>query len=490
MTADDEVVSDRFDPTPAWSPDGTRISYTERSREFFSGKLKVLDFDRSTGAAKGAPLELYTARHDRGGAWVIDHVAWSPDGATLAFTLQDSGWDKVYLLPSRGGQPKQVTQGESEDGSPVFSPDGKTLAIVSNRGGFEESHIWIVPVDGSAARRLANLPPGVEDDPRWSPDGKNIYFLRTTPTELPDLYVASAVGDPAARALTHMLPRTFDATGIALPQVVHFKGKDGLALAGILYLPLAYKIGTRYPTVIWAHGGPEGQDALVFSPWSLYLAQQGYVVFHPNFRGSAGYGEKFCNLNVEDGGGGETDEIAAGVAYWVDQGIADPKLVAIGGGSHGGTAVNYAVTKYPDLWVAGLSLFGVADRATYIQRTNRNSAIRWETKFGGTPEEKPAVYRKADILPDVPKIKAPLLVLWGEEDPQVPPYESFQLVTALKKYNTTFVSFSYPHEGHVFSQPQHQLDALHKEDEFLRRYLLSPVGQSSTSTEEIPLGHE
>ena len=72
----------------------------------------------------------------------------------------------------------------------------------------------------------------------------------------------------------------------------------------------------------------------------------------------------------------------------------------------------------------------------------------------------------------------------------MPLYESFQLVTALKEYNTTFVSFSYPHEGHVFSQPQHQLDALHKEDEFLRRYLLSPVGQSSTSTEEIPLGHE
>jgi dipeptidyl aminopeptidase/acylaminoacyl peptidase len=490
ITADDEVASDRFDPTPAWSPDGTRISYTERSRDFFSGKLKVLDFERATGTTKGAPLELYTAKHDRGGAWVIDHVAWSPDGATLAFTLQDSGWDKVYLLPSRGGQPKQLTQGESEDGSPVFSPDGKTLAIVSNRGAFEESHIWIVPVGGSAPRRLANLPPGVEDDPQWSPDGKNIYFLRTTPAELPDLYVASTSGDAAPRALTHTLPRTFEATGIAPPQVVHFKGKDGLAIAAILYLPPDYKAGTRYPTVVWAHGGPEGQDALVFSPWSLYLAQQGYAVFHPNFRGSTGYGEKFRNLNVEDSGGGETDDIAAGVAYLVDQGIADPKLVAIGGGSHGGTATNYSVTKYPDLWVAALSLFGVADRATYIQRTNRNSAIRWETKFGGTPEEKPAVYRKADILPDVPKIKAPLLVLWGEEDPQVPPYESFQLVAALKKYNKTFAYFSYPHEGHGFSQPEHELDALRKEDEFLRRYLLSPVGQSSTSTEEIPLGQK
>ena len=310
--------------------------------------------------------------------------------------------------------------------------------------------------------------------------------------ELPDLYVASTAGDPTRRAPhAHTSAHFRKLTGIAPPQVVHFKRKDGLALAGILYLPLDYKTGTRYPTVIWAHGGPEGQDALVFSPWSLYLARQGYVVLHPNFRGSTGYGEKFRNMNVEDSGGGETDDIAAGVAYLVDQGIADPKLVAaIGGGSHGGTATNYAVTKYPDLWVAALSLFGVADRATYIQRTIRNSSIRWETKFGGTPEEKPAVYRKPDILPGVPKIKTPLLVLWGEEDPQVPPYESFQLVSALKKYDKTFAYFSYPHEDHGFSQPEHEPDALRKEDEFLRRYLLSPVGQSTTSTDEIPLSQK
>lgn len=487
VMADDEVASDRFDPTPAWSPDGSRLSYTERSREFFSGKLKVLDFDAATGSATGAPQELYTAKRDRGGAWVIDHVAWSPDGKSLAFTLQDSDWDKVYLLPSRGGRPRQITQGDSEDSSPVFSPDGKSLAIVSNRGVPEESHIWIVPLDGGAPRQLTDLPPGAEKSPQWSPDGKKIYFVRSTPSESPDLYVASTSDDSDAHALTHTLPQNFESTGIAPPTVAHYKSKDGLPVAGILYLPLGYRAGTRYPTVIWAHGGPEGQVTLSFSPWSLYLAQQGYVVFLPNFRGSTGYGEKFRNLNVEDCGGGEVDDVAAGVAYLVDQGIADPKRVAIGGGSHGGTMVNYAVTKYPDLWAAALSLFGVADRATYIQRTNRNSAIRWETKMGGTPEESPASYRKADILPDVPKIEAPLLVLWGQDDPQVPPYESAQLVAALKKNGKTFVAFSYPNEGHGFSQPAHRLDAYRKEAEFLRLYLLNPTGQSITSTEPIPL---
>ena len=223
----------------------------------------------------------------------------------------------------------------------------------------------------------------------------------------------------------------FSQTGVAAPEVAHFKGKDGLKLAGILYHPLGYKTGTRYPAVIWAHGGPEGQDMLTLSPWSVYLLA-GYVVLHPNFRGSTGYGEKFRNLNVEDSGGGEIDDIAAAVKYLVDQGLADPKRVAIGGGSHGGTVVANAVTKLPDTFAAALELYGVVDRALFLRYTNRNSKIRWETKMGGTPEEKPAVYRKANILPDVDKIKTPLLVMHGEEDPQVPPQESQQFVAALK----------------------------------------------------------
>ena len=95
--------------------------------------------------------------------------------------------------------------------------------------------------------------------------------------------------------------------------------------------------------------------------------------------------------------------------------------------------VAYAVTKHPALFKAALELYGVTDRATYNERTNRNAAIRWTRKMGGTPLEKPDVYRKANVLPNVPKITAPVLVMHGEDDPQVPPYESAQFVAALKK---------------------------------------------------------
>ncbi len=134
--------------------------------------------------------------------------------------------------------------------------------------------------------------------------------------------------------------------------------------------------------MIWAHGGPEAQVLLSLSPWSLYLAQEGYVVLEPNFRGGTGYGERFRNSNVEDSGGGEINDIAAAVHYLVSAGITDPKRVAIGGGSHGGTIVANAVTKLPDTFAAGIEMFGVVDRALFLQYTNRNSAIRWETKMG------------------------------------------------------------------------------------------------------------
>lgn len=468
---DDAVSSDRFDPSPAWSPDGTRISYTERSRQFFSGKLKVLSFDASTGHAKGSPTEIYTAKNDRGGAWAVNTAAWSPDAKTLAVILQDSGWDKIWLIPAAGGKPKQLTRGESEDESPVYSPDGRSIAMISNREHPEERHIWIVPVDGTAPRRLTTLGTGIESNPVWSPDGKTIYFSYTTPLAAASLYVAAVDGSQAAHPFAPVSPSKFQRAGLAAPEVVRFKSKDGVTIGAILHRPLRFRAGTRYPAVVWAHGGPEGQDTVAVAAWPLFLTQEGYLVLQPNFRGSTGYGEKFRNLNVEDSGGGEIDDVAAGVKFLVDQGLADPKRIAIGGGSHGGTVVANAVDKYPALFAAALELYGVVDRALFLRYTNRNSKLRWETKMGGTPEEKPAIYRKANVLLDVDRIQTPLLVMHGEQDPQVPPQESQQFTEALKHAGKVFSYFTYPGEGHGFTQREHRLDAWNKQLAFLQKYL-------------------
>jgi len=471
----DAVSSDRFDPRPLWSPDGTRVSFTERSREYFSGKLKVLPFDQQSGTAAGEAIDLYVARNDPGGAWAINTAAWSPDSNTLAVVLQETHWDKIWLIPSRGGQARELTFGTGEDEQPVYSPDGKWIAFESNRGVAEQRHIWLAPASGGAARRLTNLD-GMEGEPKWSADSKSIAFSQRTTLGAVSSYVASVNNNAAPQLVGEVRHSKFEKLGIT-PEVVRYKSKDGLQIAGILYKPAGYKSGVRYPAVILAHGGPEGQVTLSASAWSLFLADQGYVVLEPNFRGSTGYGEKFRNANVEDSGGGEIDDIGASVKYLVDTGLADPKRVGISGGSHGGTVVANAVAKLPDTFAAGIEKFGVVDRALFLRYTNRNSAIRWETKMGGPPEKKPAVYRKANVLPDVAQIKTPLLILHGEEDPQVPPQESQEFAAALKRAGKTFSYITYPHEGHGFQQREHRKDADERELAFLNKYLKPGTAQ-------------
>jgi dipeptidyl aminopeptidase/acylaminoacyl peptidase len=489
VVSDDGMVNAYLSQSPndeeaaSWSPDGTRISYTERAKEYFSGKLNVVKFDPASGRAAD-PTTIYTAPTDRGGGWSIRKAQWSPDSKSLAVVLQDSGWDNIYLIPASGGAPKPITHGNWEDESPEFSPDGKSIAVVSNRNGPEQRSLWIAPVDGGAARELAQFTTaGVQSAPAWSPDGKKVYFHRNSPDSSTDLLVANSAGDPAIKYLTHTTPLNYGSG--ASPEVVHYRSKDGLDVAAILYKPRGLRAGAKSPAVLWIHGGPEAQDTFRFDAWAQYLAQSGYVVLEPNYRGSTGYGEKFRNLNVEDSGGGEMDDVAAGAQYLVAQGLADPKKLAIGGGSHGGTMVAYAVTKYPDLFAAAMELFGVVDRATFNERTNRNSAVRWMMKMGGSPEEKPEVYRKANALLQIDKIKTPLLVMHGENDPQVPPYESAQFVRALKEHGKVVYYFTYPNELHGFSQRDHRLDAWRRQLAFLEKYINPRTGASSTSIEDL-----
>jgi dipeptidyl aminopeptidase/acylaminoacyl peptidase len=473
----------------AWSLDGARIAYVERSPEHFSGRLLVAEFDSAAGRFKGEPKVVYTAKEDRGGGWAIHRPEWTPDGKSLVVGLQDSGWEKIYLLPAEGGTPQAITSGESEDGGVAYSPDGKQIAFISNRNNPEERRVWVAAADGSNPHPLPRVGPGLDSEPIWSPDGHQIYFLHSSSFEPSSLAIASVDGDSAS-VLIHTQPVNFANTGLAQPEVVHYKSKDGLEIAAILYKPLNYSADKKYPAVLWIHGGPEGQDSLGWDPWALYLAQHGYVVLTPNYRGSSGYGEKFRNLNVEDSGGGEVDDVALGAEYLVSKGLADKARIGIGGGSHGGTMVAYEVTKRPELWHAAIELYGVVDRASFNDRTNRPSAIRWTAKMGGTPEQKPEVYRKANILADVPKITSPLLIQHGEDDPQVPPYESVQFTEALKKAGKPYLYFTYPKELHGFSQREHRLDAWRKQLAFLNYYLQPKPGRSITSTQEIVLNYE
>ncbi len=492
VSADGAVTSfltpPRVEATGArFSPKGDEIVYTARSKEYFSGRIEVLKFDGQAGEPVGKPAVLYTSPVDRGGGWSIRGARWSPDGKTLVTVLQNSGWDHLYTLPATGGTPKQMTDGAFEDNDPAYSPDGRWIAFTSSRGLLEASNVFVMPAGGGEAKQAAKFEvPGEVSGVQWSPDGKKIYFNHQSPVETNNLLVQEVGVSGAPTYLTETTPLNFKAAA-RVPERVTWKGLDGREIAGMLYTPAAVKAGgaAKSPALLWIHGGPEAQDGFRFDGWAQYLAQQGYVVLEPNYRGSSGYGEVFRNLNVEDSNGGEIDDVAQGAKYLVERGLVDPKRIAIGGGSHGGTMTAYAVVRYPDLFAAAMELFGVVDRELFVYRTNPQSATRWMMKMGGTPEEKPEVYAKANVLLSVDKVKTPVLMLHGENDPQVPPAESMEFAKALKEHHKTYFYFTYPGELHGFSQPAHRLDAWEKELAFLERYINPKYGTVTTSTDEV-----
>ena len=468
-----------------WSPSGDEIVYVTREKAYFSGRINLLKFDTHAGQSIGEPVTLYTAPVDRGGGWAIRGAVWSPDGKTLATVLQNSGWNHIYLLSPKGGEPKQITDGSFEDEDPTFSPDGKSISFISNRGQSEANNLFVIPANGGEAHQVAKFDtPGIVSEPQWAPDSKSLYFNHQSPLETSDLLVQSLSSSTTPRYLTHTTPKNFSAAA-QVPERVTWASKDGKEISGLLFTPRGAKPGAKLPAVVWVHGGPEGQDDFRADLWAQYLAQSGYVVLEPNYRGSSGYGEAFRNLNVEDSNGGEVDDVAAGAQYLVTRGLADPARLAIGGGSHGGTMTAYMVVHYPDLFAAAIELYGVVDRQLFVERTNPPSSVRWMMKMGGSPTEKPEVYRRANVLSQVDKVKTPLLVMHGEDDPQVPPANSALFVKALREHHKTVFYFTYPGELHGFSQPAHRLDAWQKQLAFLQQYINPKYGTTTTSTDEV-----
>ena len=180
-----------------WSPDGKAIVYVSRPKEYFSGRINLLPFDAHSGQPAGSSAVLYTSPVDRGGGWSVHDVEWPSDGRTLVATLQNSGWDHLYLLSAKGGQPKQITDGSFDDGEPHFSPDGKTLAFVSNRRLPAGADLWTVPVRGGDAREVATFRTlGISSDVEWAPDGKSLFFHHQSANEATDLFTV-AIAKPS-----------------------------------------------------------------------------------------------------------------------------------------------------------------------------------------------------------------------------------------------------------------------------------------------------
>ncbi|HOP14131.1 MAG TPA: S9 family peptidase [Lentimicrobium sp.] len=322
-------------------------------------------------------------------------------------------------------------------------------------------------------KRISEQLPGVEP-----------YFARTTADERFWIIGAYSDVDPGTtylfdretKKLTFQYrPRpNIPVEHMANMQAIRYPSSDGLEIPAYLTLPKGVE-PKNLPVIVMPHGGPWARSGWGFNSYAQFLANRGYAVLDPNFRASTGYGKKFINAGNKEWGRKMQDDITWGIKYLVKQGIADPAKVAIMGGSYGGYATLAGLAFTPDVYACGVSIVGPSNLITLLN----SIPPYWESirtvfhKRMGDPStpEGEADLKKMSPLFSADKIKSPLLVVQGANDPRVKQHESDQIVVALRDRGFPVEYIVAPDEGHGFARPVNNMAMLAAAEKFLARHL-------------------
>lgn len=260
---------------------------------------------------------------------------------------------------------------------------------------------------------------------------------------------------------------------------VEYKSRDGLTIHGYLTLPKGIE-AKNLPVVINPHGGPWARDSWGYNGETQFLANRGYAVLQMNFRGSTGYGKEFWLKGAKEWGKKMQDDITDGVQWLITEGIADPKRVAIYGGSYGGYATLAGVAFSPDLYCCAVDYVGVSNMFTFM----KTIPPYWEPykamfyELVGDPVKDSALLAEVSPAFHADKIKAPLFIAQGANDPRVNKAESDQMVEALKKRGIEVEYMVKDDEGHGFANEKNSIDFYKAMESFFARHL-------SASKEEV-----
>lgn len=259
---------------------------------------------------------------------------------------------------------------------------------------------------------------------------------------------------------------------LAQMKPVVITSRDGLEMVCYLTLPVGVE-AKNLPMILYPHGGPWHRDRWGLNGTAQWLANRGYAVLQVNFRGSTGYGKKFLNAGNGEWGGKMQDDLTDAVKWAIKEGVADPKKVGIMGGSYGGYATLAGLTFTPDLYAVGVDIVGVAHMKTFFKTIPAYWATFKKTLVlrVGDVENDEELNKKMSPYHHADKIKVPLLIAQGKNDPRVNFEESNQMVEAMRKNNLPVTYVVYPDEGHGFARPENRLDFYGRTELFLKQYL-------------------
>jgi dipeptidyl aminopeptidase/acylaminoacyl peptidase len=359
--------------------------------------------------------------------------------------------------------------------------DGELQSAVPNRQGRNLALFWNVagaiqltfysPQD----RRMSAapiLPTEIADadEMDFSPDERYLALTLYGSVSAPNVWILD-LQTRRYRQLTFSNHPGVRLDSLVRPKLLHYRAVDGLPLSGWLYLPHD-ATGSR-PLVLSIHGGPETQEVPTFHSDYQALLANGIGVFAPNIRGSAGFGKTFVNLDNGPLRVNAIRDVKDTVDYLVATGIADPKRIGIMGGSYGGYVVMESLADYPQLFAAGADLFGVVNFETFFQHTESWMAAGSKAEYGD-PETQLDLLRQLSPIHKIDRVKAPVLVMHGDHDTNVPLEEAEQVVAALKARRIPVSFIIFPGEGHGWQKISTRVDSNVAVTEWFRKYLQVP----------------
>ena len=512
-----------FLDAPGWSPDGKTLAvlFTENAVRA-SGplvaeaaqtgviqdavteqRLALVDADRGGNPRQISPADMYVYEYD-----------WSPDGKRFVVTAApgngDDNWyiAQLYTLDAAGGEMKSIHKTSLQIAVPAWSPDGKSVAFIEGLMSDEPSvggDIFVVPASGGEA---VNVTPEMKASASWltwtgdgkvlfgewidggsglatvnvstkkvdtlwrgddeitangwgvavslARDGKTSSIVRQSFSRPPEVW-SGPIGD--WKQVTARNANLKPAWGEV--KSIHWSN-EGFNLQGWLMSPRHFDPGKKYPMVVSVHGGP-GAMAQISWPgahnFAVALSSADYFVFFPNPRGSFGEGEAFTRANVKDFGYGDWRDILAGVDQSLKEAPIDDHRLGLTGWSYGGYMTMWGVTQ-TNRFAAAAAGAGISNYQSYY---GENQIDQWMIPFfGASVYEDPKVYARSSPITYITKAKTPTLILVGDSDGECPTPQSYEFWHALKTLGVENEFVVYQHEGHSFSNPDHQKDVIER----------------------------